>query len=118
MNSVSNVGDVGELAQLVPFSEVAKSLPPSRAGRPVHVSTISRWRCPGVRGRDGERITLRCLRLPSGWVTTGQWIQEFLDAVTAARSGGPAPPPVPLRTSARRQQEINRAKRELAAAGY
>lgn len=111
-----DTGDFGELGQLKTFAEVARSLPSSRAGKPVHPSTISRWRSPGVRRRDGSRITLRAVRLPSGWATTLEWVREFIDAVTADKAGEPAPPTT-IRMPGRRRREIERAKRELTAAG-
>ena len=111
MRSDSSAGDLGEFGRLRPFAEIARSLPPSRAGKPVHVSTISRWRSPGVRRRDGSYITLRAVRLPSGWATTAEWVEEFIDAVTADKSG--QSPPAAIRTTARRRREIERANREL-----
>jgi hypothetical protein len=65
-----------------------------------------------VRRRDGSCITLRAVRLPSGWATTAEWVEEFIAAVTAEKSG-PAPPPAAIRTPARRRREIERANREL-----
>ena len=116
MKTDSGAGDFGDLGQLRPFAEVARSLPPSRAGKPVHVSTISRWRSPGVRRRDGSRIILRAVRLPSGWATTDGWVREFIDELTADKAGQPAPSPM-IRTPARRRREIERANRELDAMG-
>jgi hypothetical protein len=117
MATDSRAGVLGELGELKTFAEIARALPPSRRlGRPVHSSTISRWRCPGMRSRDGSRITLRCVRLPSGWMTSLEWVREFIDAVTADKAGDPAPAPA-IRTTARRRREIDRAKRELTAAG-
>jgi hypothetical protein len=115
MSPDTSAGDLEELRKWRPFAEIARSLPPSRAGRPVHTSTISRWRSPGVRRRDGSCITLRAVRLPSGWATTAEWVQEFFDAVTAEKSGQ-APPPAAIRTTARRR-EIARANLELDAIG-
>jgi hypothetical protein len=108
----TSAGDLEELRKLRPFAEIAQSLPPSRAGRPVHTSTIARWRSPGVRCRDGSRITLRAVRLPACWATTIEAVQEFFAAVTAEKSGQAAPPPA-IRAPARRRREIERANREL-----
>jgi hypothetical protein len=112
METDSSAGDLGGLGRLRPFAEVARSLPPSRAGKPVHVSTIGRWRSPGVRRRDGSYITLRAVRLPAGWATTAVWVEAFIAAVTAEKSGRAAPPST-IRTTARRRREIERANREL-----
>jgi hypothetical protein len=116
MRSDSTTGDFGELGQLQPFAAVARSLPPFRSGRPVHPSTISRWRSPGVKRRDGTWITLRAVRLPSGWVTTLEWVRTFIRDVTAERTGRPASvPEIPITT--RRRREIERVDRELDALG-
>ena len=45
-----------------------------------------------------------------------EWVREFLDAITADRSGQPVPTPAP-RETARRQRELARVDRELDAAG-
>jgi hypothetical protein len=116
MSSVSSAGDLGEFGELRPFAEIARSIPPSRAGKPVHPLTLSRWRSPGIKRRDGTYITLRCVRLPSGWRTTLRWLEEFFEQLTAEKSGQPAPAPE-IRTPARRRREIERANRELDAIG-
>jgi hypothetical protein len=112
MSPDTSAGDLVELGQLRPFAEIAKSLRPTRAGKPVRVSTISRWRCPGFAARDGSRITLRAVRLPSGWATTVEWVEEFFAAVTADKTGQ-QPPAASIRTPVRRRHEIERANREL-----
>ena len=116
MRPDSSVGDLRGLVRLRPFAELARSLAPSRAGKPVHPSTIARWRSPGVRRRDGSYISLQAIRLPSGWATTVEWVEEFIAAVTAEKSGQSAPPAA-IRTPARRRREIERANRDLDAIG-
>jgi hypothetical protein len=49
-------------------------------------------------------------------MTTRRWIDEFIEALTAEKSGQSPPPPA-IRTPARRGSAIERAKQELAAAG-
>lgn len=105
-----------ELGEYLPFAAVAQSLPSTRGGKPVHPSTIGRWRSQGVPGRDGSRIKLRAVRLPSGWATTLEWVREFFDAMTADKEGEPAPAPE-VRTPASRRRQIERANRELDAIG-
>lgn len=119
MSQAIHDGDDYSLEELKSFAQVTKLVQPARNGKPPHVATISRWRCPGIQARNGSRIRLRCVRVPSGWMTTLRWINEFLDALTTDRDGRGTPtPPAPLvQTSARRRREIDQAKRELAAAG-
>ena len=118
MSTETTPGEIEDLKSLLPFLEIARQIPSSRNGKPVHVATIGRWREPGVRAKNGSRIKLRCVRFPGGWRTTVEWVRQFLDAVTLDRSGEAAPTPAPIRLSARRRREIERAKRELAEAGY
>ncbi len=116
MRSDFSAADTGASDELLTFAEAARLLPRRRAGRPVHPSTVSRWRSPGIRRRDGSSITLRCVGLPSGWMTTLEWIREFVEQITAEKSGQPAPAPA-LRTTAGRRRAIERANRELDAIG-
>jgi hypothetical protein len=61
-------------------------LPRPRGGaKRQAVSTFHRWRRPGVRG-----VRLRCIRVPSGWATTREWVAEFFEGLT--RVAGEAPP--------------------------
>jgi hypothetical protein len=112
MSPVTSAGDLEELRKLRPFAQIARSLPSIRANKHLHVTTISRWRWPGFAARDGSRITLRAVRLPSGWATTVEWVQEFFDAVTADKAGQ-QPPAASIRSPVRRRREIARANREL-----
>lgn len=111
--------DADDLSSLRPFANVARLIQPGRNGKPIHVATLGRWRYPGVARRDGSRITLRAVRFPGGWRTTVEWVREFLDAVTAEKTGQAAPAqPEAIPTPTRRLREIESAKRELAAAGF
>lgn len=51
--------------KLVSFAELARALPRRRRNRPVHVSTIHRWRQRGV---DGVR--LEAIRIGGAWHTS------------------------------------------------
>ncbi len=119
MSQANLDGDVESLEDLKSFQQITKLVPPARNGKPPHVATLGRWRDPGVLARDGSRIRLRCVRLPSGWRTTIEWVNQFLAALTADRDdqGNPTPPAPLSQTPARRRREIERATRELAAAG-
>jgi hypothetical protein len=118
MKQATHDGDVIPLEDLKSFSQATKLVPPARNGKPPHVATIGRWREPGVLARDGSRIRLRCVRVPSGWMTTIQWIGEFIEAMTNDRSGqGPTPPASLSQTLARRRRDLEEADRKLAAIG-
>lgn len=73
-----------ESESLLSFSELAKSLPTRRAGRPVHVSTIHRWRSGGVRG-----VKLESVRIGGAWCTSWEAFSRFCEKLTAAETGEP-----------------------------
>jgi hypothetical protein len=59
-------------------------------GKPVHVSSVWRWMCRGLSG-----VRLRSLVIANRRMTTTEWVDQFLDASTAAKdarlaSGSPA----------------------------
>jgi len=87
---------------IVTLSAAAKSLP----GRPS-VATVWRWRVRGVRGIKLETILIGGTRH-----TSKQALQRFADRLTALDGE-----PVSIRTPHRREAEIARAERDLAAAG-
>jgi hypothetical protein len=64
------------------LSEAAGLVPPFRSGRPVRVSTLTRWITDGVRGRDGVPIRLKAKRLPGRWVVADEAVAEFIEALT------------------------------------
>lgn len=67
---------------LITFPQLAKRLPRRRRGRPVAVSTVGRWRYPGVKG-----VRLEAVRLGGAWVTSVQAFDRFVARTTAAASG-------------------------------
>jgi hypothetical protein len=67
--------------QLVSFSELARSLPRRRENRPVHVSTIHRWRSSGLRG-----VRLEAIRVGGAWHTTREAFARFCERLTAAET--------------------------------
>ena len=71
----------------------------------------------GVRLSDGRTLKLRAVRRPGGWMSTDAWVDEFIAALTADRTGEPAEPPA-IRTPTARRRDIERAEQELAAAGF
>jgi hypothetical protein len=104
------------------LSEIARRLPPNRGAKPVHAATLSRWITKGVWTKTGQLIKLQARRFPAGWRTTDQWVEEFLEAYTAAELGNQPPagePSTPmLRTVLERRRAHQRAKAELKAAGF
>src|SRR5262245_34001391 len=73
---------------LLSLSQLAKRLPHRRAGRPVHPSTIHRWRSPGVR-----HVRLECLRVGGVWCTSVEAFQRFCDRLSEPGADpGPATP--------------------------
>lgn len=71
--------------ELISFAELAKSLPRRRLGRPVHPSTVHRWRRPGV-----HKIRLEAVRIGGTWHTTWSAFDDFCRKLTELRSGEPA----------------------------
>jgi len=82
-------------------------------GRPAHPSKIVRSIVRGTAShvRPGERIRLRAVRDSQGWMTTREWIEEFLAEVTADRLGAPAPTPTI-------EARAERAMASLASEGW
>jgi hypothetical protein len=113
---------LGSAVTYLSLPEVARLLPISRRGRPVHVATVTRWIVDGVLLRDGTRLRLRGTRLPGRWVVEPAALQEFLVALTADRSATPTsaqrtPQPVPARTPSARRKADERAARRLDEIG-
>lgn len=67
--------------KLITFTELARRLPRRRRGRPVHVSTIFRWRSPGVRG-----VKLEATRVGGSWATSWPAFERFCDRLTAEQT--------------------------------
>jgi hypothetical protein len=99
------------------LSQVARHLSSSREGRPVHTATVTRWVIEGVRASDGSRIKLRAMRFPSGWRTTLEWVDDFIQAITADRTGRPVTVQG-RRTATRRVRELDRIDQGLDKDGY
>ena len=71
-----------ESEQLISLAELARKLP-RRRDRPVHLSTLHRWRTVGVSGG----IRLVAIRVGGTWYTTWPAFRQFCDRVTAAKEG-------------------------------
>jgi hypothetical protein len=61
--------------------------------------------------RDGTRLKLKAIRLPGGFRTTQQWLDEFIEALTRDRTGAPAPSEVV-------EERARRAEMALAEDGW
>ncbi len=83
------------------------------SGKPPHPSKIVRaiLKPKASRKRPGEVIALRAVRDSQGWLTTEEWIQEYLEALTADRLGRPVRAPSV-------QMRADRARARLAAGGW
>jgi hypothetical protein len=102
------------------LSQISRRFPPNKGDKPFHPATLTRWILQGIPLGDGSRVRLRAIRFPAGWRTTDEWVDDFLDALTAARtetnltSGRTGA----ARSPARRQRDHEHAKRTLKAAGF
>jgi hypothetical protein len=66
-----------ERERLITFGQLARKLPSRRNGRPVHGSTIHRWRHPGVGG-----VRLEAIRIGGAWHTSWEAFQRFCEQLT------------------------------------
>jgi hypothetical protein len=88
----------------------------SATGKPIHFSQLYRYVLNGTRAASGARVKLEAVKTPGGLRTSREAIQRFIESLTNADPhAGSAPPPA--RSSLRRDKAIERAERELEAAG-
>jgi hypothetical protein len=73
-----------DLQDLVPLRTAIDALPPTLRGDHIRTSTATTWITRGIKSRNGDRIRLRALRLPAGWMTSHDWLLEFFEALTLA----------------------------------
>jgi hypothetical protein len=95
---------------LLPLAMAAREVPNRHGSRGIHVATLWRWACRGVRGVRLETVLIGGIRQ-----TSRQALQRFIERTTAA-ANGEAVPPAPT-SSASRREAIEAAERELAAEG-
>jgi hypothetical protein len=93
----------------ISLTEAARSLPPGRRSRPVHVSTVLRWILQGVHG-----IRLEGARVGGRWLTSREALQRFAERLTPSLDTNPADSPRPPAT---RKRASDRAARELDRIG-
>jgi hypothetical protein len=99
--------------RLLSCTEAVKLLPPGRKSATVSPATITRWILRGCRAADGRRVKLRAVRIGFRWAVRRTWLDEFFEALAAGKAESALLP----RSPAKRQRAVNRANRELAAAG-
>ena len=73
--------------ELIDLKAAAKWERSGRGGRPPHISSLCRWIQRGVRLRNGARLYLQAVRVPSGWRLSRQWLADFHHTLTADRLG-------------------------------
>jgi len=77
----------------------------------VSPSAVTRWIITGAALRDGSRLKLKAIRLPGGFRTTQQWVDEFIETLTRDRTGASMPSEVV-------EERARRAEMALAADGW
>jgi hypothetical protein len=67
------------------LNKVRGRFPGTRKNASLHLAMI---RCctRGIRQLDGSKIRLGAVRVGSRWLTTDEWVDEFISALTAAHS--------------------------------
>src|SRR5262245_18223544 len=86
--------------EIVTFSQLARRLPRRRNDRPVHVSTIHRWRIHGVKG-----ARLECVKIGGGWCTSMEAFQRWVDQLTAIQTGDEPSPASPQQGRGRNKRD-------------
>lgn len=107
-----------ENADLLTLTDAAHSLP----HRP-HTSCLWRWCRKGVIARNGERVHLRHVRIGGKIFTTRDWLADFgsrlaiADAAHFERVAADGPQRPVVLSQQKRLEQIEDARRSLAAAG-
>jgi hypothetical protein len=87
----------------------------------VHPSAVTRWMLKGTLLNDGRRLFLRFVRLPGKYHIKPEWLDEFLEALTADRlreSSDQAEAVKPASGSIKGHAELKRVDAALAEAGF
>jgi hypothetical protein len=105
------------------LSAIARTLPSTKGGKPVHPLTVTRWIKKGVQAADGRMIKLKGRRFPGGWMVSDEALEEFLDeltrlALTKPEESGSDEAPATVPISKRRQRQLDEADRQMVAAGF
>ena len=102
---------LGTSSVYLSLAEIAKRIPSSKDGRPVHTSTVSRWITKGARANSGSFVKLGAKRFPGGWKVTDEALEEFLERLTA-QSLGQNDAASTVHTSASRREDLKQAAGE------
>lgn len=97
----------------LPLVAAAATIPPARAGKKTHISTLLRWILSGAKAPDGERIRLEAVRMGGRWLTSREALQRFAERLTP--HVGDSPEIAAPRTSSRQQRGAERAGEKLKA---
>jgi hypothetical protein len=92
------------------LAEAARRIPSFRNGKSTHPATLTRWITRGVRLNDGRTLKLAARRFPGGWAVADDALDEFINKLTADRTGEPVAQPA-------RRQAVERAEAELDRIG-
>lgn len=77
--------------RLVTFAELARALPHRRGNRPIHISTLHRWRSRGLSGG----VKLEAVRVGGAWHTSWEAFRRFCDRLTTAHQSSSTDRPFP-----------------------
>jgi hypothetical protein len=90
----------------------------------VHPSSLWRWCRRGCKARNGRQIRLRHVRIAGRVYTSRQWLDEFMETLTAADIEHFSPPAAPTkpgkirgRSERERQRDVESAERRCEALG-
>jgi hypothetical protein len=97
---------------LLTLTQAARMLPPSRRGRPVHLSSVYRWILDGVKTPHGK-IRLEAIRLGGRWLTSVEALERFAARQTPNLEDAPQLP----RTPTARRRASERAEAQLQKLG-
>lgn len=95
---------------LITFKELAESLPRRRGDRPIHLSTIHRWRSRGLKG-----IRLEAIRIGGSWCTSREAFGRFASRLTAKEASKDLTIPTVVSETGRSKDVANE---QLNASGW
>jgi hypothetical protein len=109
MTCESGDGDDVVVGPLIRLADVPKvKWLPIRNEKRVSLATVHRWAQRGLRG-----VKLRTLRAGGALFTTECWLLQFFEALSEPTNGRANSP-----TPRQRKRALERAQRELEAAGF
>jgi hypothetical protein len=97
------------------LAAAARRIPSFRNGKPTHPSTLARWISRGIRLPDGSALKLAARRYPGGWAVCDEAVDDFIDRLTAARTGEtvegiPAAPAASRKAFEHAERELDKVK--------